>query len=43
MNVRAKTAEPCKPGYDRAYHIEPNATLDRWDVIGAGRSRDNHR
>jgi len=33
MSARTKTAQPCKPGYERAYHIGHNAKLDRWDVI----------
>lgn len=45
MNARSKKAEPCKPSHDRAYHIDWNATLDRWDVIDDdgrvhGHSRD---
>jgi hypothetical protein len=47
MNARSKKAEPCKPSYDRAYHIDWNTTLDRWDVIDDdgwvhGHSRDLH-
>lgn len=33
MSARAKTAEPCRPGFARAYHVDWDATRDRWDVI----------
>jgi hypothetical protein len=33
MNAQTQKPEPCKPGYERTYHIDRNAKLDRWDVI----------
>ena len=33
MGTGSKAMKPCRPGFGRAYHIDWNAGLDRWDVI----------
>jgi hypothetical protein len=33
MNAQTQKPEPCKLRYGRAFHIDRNAKLDRWDVI----------
>jgi hypothetical protein len=33
MSSRTKTAEPCRPGFAHAYHIDWDAARDRWDII----------